>query len=63
MNIDGLLELIMSRPTSSTKPDTTRYASHLNTLLPPLARVHVPAVVGACKGFTIVTIEPRIHRS
>jgi mannose-6-phosphate isomerase-like protein (cupin superfamily) len=49
MNIDGLQELIMNRTTSSTKPDTTRYATHLNVLFPPLARVDVPALVGACK--------------
>ena len=45
MNIDGLQELIMNRTTSSTKPDTTRYATHLNELSPPLGRVNVPARV------------------
>ena len=49
MNIDGLQELIMNRTTSSTKPDTTRSAIHLNVLLPPLACVDVPALVSACK--------------
>ena len=39
MNIDGLQELTMNRSTSSTKPDTTRYATRLNVLFPPLARV------------------------
>jgi hypothetical protein len=37
MNIDGLQELAMNRSMSSTKPDTTRYAIHLNVLFPPLA--------------------------
>jgi cupin domain len=39
----------MNGTTSNTKPDTTRYATHLNVLFPPLACVDVPALVGACK--------------
>ena len=39
----------MNGTTSSTKPDSTRYASRLSVLFPPLACVDVPALVGACK--------------
>ena len=39
----------MNGTTSSTKPDSTRYATHLSALFPPLACVGVPALVGACK--------------
>jgi hypothetical protein len=39
MNIDGLQELTMTRSASSTKPDTTRCATRLNVLFPPLACV------------------------
>jgi mannose-6-phosphate isomerase-like protein (cupin superfamily) len=39
----------MNGTTSNTKTDSTRYATHLNVLFPPLARVDVPALVGACK--------------
>ena len=39
----------MNGTTNSTKPDTTRYATHLNVLFPPLVCVDVPALVGACK--------------
>jgi hypothetical protein len=44
MNIDGLQELIMNRTTSSTKPDTTRYATPLNARFPPLGQADVPHV-------------------
>jgi len=47
MNIDGLQELIMNRTTSSTKPDTTRYATHLNELFSSLGHVNGPALVDA----------------
>jgi hypothetical protein len=49
MNIDGLQELTMNETTSSTKPDTTGYATHLNVLFPSLASIDVPALVGARK--------------
>jgi len=39
----------MNGTTSSTKPDSTRYATRLSVLFPPLACVDVPALVGACK--------------
>jgi len=39
----------MNGTTNSTKPDTTRYATHLNVLFPPLVCVDVPALVGACE--------------
>ena len=39
----------MNETTSSAKPDTTRYATHLNVLFPALASIDVPALVGACK--------------
>jgi hypothetical protein len=48
MNIDGMEELTMNSATSSTKPDTTPYATHLNALFAPLTCVDVPALVGAC---------------
>jgi hypothetical protein len=35
----------MTGTTSNTKPDTTRYASHLNVLFPPLECVDDPALV------------------
>jgi Cupin domain len=39
----------MNGTTSNTRPDTSRYATHLNVLFPPLACVGVPALVTACK--------------
>ena len=39
----------MNETTSSTKPDTTGYATHLNVLFPSLASIDVPALVGARK--------------
>jgi hypothetical protein len=38
----------MSGTTSSTKPDSTRYATRLSVLFPPLACIDVPTLVAEC---------------
>jgi hypothetical protein len=61
MNIDGLQELTMNRSTSSTKPDTARYATNSNVLFPPYACVgeflldlpHRTVTLRPCEGFVV----------